>query len=574
MKKNIKRKQVKGFTLVELLAVIVILAIILVIAVPKIMNTIKDATKASLESSAKMVASQVENQYTVAQTLGKEFGDTGNCMEEWAGLNETDYASCRYEITSSGEAKVTIGGKGKFKGLSVCNATRSTATAIEGECKIETLVTHIQGLYANETTRTSNGLTKDNTSDANIRYAGSNNAVKNYVEFGNTNELWRIIGTFEVETASGSTEELVKIIREDSIGNIPWDTSESTINGDFGINQWGESGSYEGADLMQLLNGKYLNKQNVEESCYNWTTAEFETCNFSSTGMSSTYKNMIETVVWNTGALNWDDPLLYDPDTEILNPVNWYNAERGNITGKICTQGESDCNDTVTRTTTWEGLVALPYITDWSYASSESGCRSNLDDGIDWDNEDFTNATCRKNNWMHYGSFFTEEERTWMLSPRAGSDNADNVWSVFGDGSVGANLGLAPERTRPTLYLKSNMVVYGGDGSRVKPYSLVEKEDYSVYVPTPSSCFEFDATIGRIKGYDISCGTDVVIPSQINGADVKDIGSGAFYNLGITSIYLPNSIEDISSYAFANNSISTVNIPSSVIYVFDGAFEG
>jgi len=472
-----KRKNKNGFTLVELLAVIVILAIILVIAVPKIMDVIKDTTKASLESSAKMVAAQVENQYTVAQTLGKEFGDTGNCMEEWAGLNETDYASCRYEITSSGEAKVTIGGKGKFKGLSVCNATRSTATAIEGECKIETLVTHIQGLYANETTRTSNGLTKDNTSDANIRYAGSNNAVKNYVEFGNTNEVWRIIGIFEVETASGSTEELVKIIREDSIGNIPWDTSESTINGDFGINQWGESGSYEGADLMQLLNGKYLNKQNVEESCYNWTTAEFETCNFSSTGMSSTYKNMIETVVWNTGALNWEDPLLVNPDTGILNPVNWYNAERGNITGKICSStfddgsANSECNDTVTRTTEWEGLVALPYVTDWSYASSESGCRSNLNDGIDWDNDDFTNASCRKNNWMHYGTN-ASTEITWMLSPGAGSGYASGVLDVGGDGTVAGEPGSFPNRARPTLYLKSNVQIIDGDGSSGNAYKL------------------------------------------------------------------------------------------------------
>ena len=57
MNKNTKN----GFTLVELLAVIVILAIILVIAVPQIMNVIKDTTKASLESSAKMVAAQVEN---------------------------------------------------------------------------------------------------------------------------------------------------------------------------------------------------------------------------------------------------------------------------------------------------------------------------------------------------------------------------------------------------------------------------------------------------------------------------------------------------------------------------------
>jgi prepilin-type N-terminal cleavage/methylation domain-containing protein len=49
-----------AFTLVELLAVIVILAIILVIAVPKVMNVIEDAKKATLESTAKMIASQAE----------------------------------------------------------------------------------------------------------------------------------------------------------------------------------------------------------------------------------------------------------------------------------------------------------------------------------------------------------------------------------------------------------------------------------------------------------------------------------------------------------------------------------
>ena len=126
----------KGFTLVELLAVIVILAIILVIAVPQIMTTIKDATKASFESSAKMVASQVENRYTVAQTLGKTFNSTGSCMEEWSGLNESDYELCTYEITSDGTAKVTLTGKGKFKDLNVCEGTRNSAESQEEECKL------------------------------------------------------------------------------------------------------------------------------------------------------------------------------------------------------------------------------------------------------------------------------------------------------------------------------------------------------------------------------------------------------------------------------------------------------
>ena len=126
-------KKRNGFTLVELLAVIVILAIILVIAVPQIISTIEDATKASIESSAKMVAAQVENQYTVAQTLSKDFvKENGNCMQEWAGLNDTDYQSCTYNITANGDAKVTLVGKGKFADYVCNNATRAEAECVKG----------------------------------------------------------------------------------------------------------------------------------------------------------------------------------------------------------------------------------------------------------------------------------------------------------------------------------------------------------------------------------------------------------------------------------------------------------
>ena len=122
-------KKRNGFTLVELLAVIVILAIILVIAVPQIMSTIDDATRASLESSVKMVAAQVENQYTVAQTLGKTFAtENGNCSADaapWAGLNDTDYDTCTYNIDADGNATVTIKGKNRFSNYPECTGNRS-----------------------------------------------------------------------------------------------------------------------------------------------------------------------------------------------------------------------------------------------------------------------------------------------------------------------------------------------------------------------------------------------------------------------------------------------------------------
>lgn len=59
-------KNKKGFTLVELLAVIVILAIILAIAVPGISGIINSARRGSFESDAKMIVTGVE--YTVLQS--------------------------------------------------------------------------------------------------------------------------------------------------------------------------------------------------------------------------------------------------------------------------------------------------------------------------------------------------------------------------------------------------------------------------------------------------------------------------------------------------------------------------
>jgi len=467
-----KRNNKFGFTLVELLAVIVILAIILVIAVPQIMNVIKDTTKASFESSAKMVAAQVENQYTVAQTLSKEFGDTGSCMQAWAGLNETDYESCTYKIDDDGNAKVTLTGKGKFKDLSVCNGTRSSAAAIEGECSVDTLVTHIQGLYESETTRTSNGLTKDNTRDENIRYAGANNAVKNYVEFGNTNELWRIIGVFNVKTSSDNNEQLIKIVRDeifkDNEGNalvMSWNSSASTINDGWGVNEWSQ------ADLKNMLNTYYIGESNTCTYCNSMNQATCSnSCNSSVTPINSTYKNMIENVVWNTGAIDITDSTILNEETIVINPVNWYNAERGSVTGKAnCDSSSSKCNDTVERTTDWTGLVALPYVTDWGYASSEVVCRTNLWDEVVF--PDFVSGTCKKNNWMYFGTTGRYDEWMWMLSPVAHPDVADAVSLICGalTNYTDSNLSLP---IRPSVYLKSDVQVIDGDGSSGNPYKL------------------------------------------------------------------------------------------------------
>ena len=121
-------KKKRGFTLVELLAVIVILAVILIIAMPKISEVINNSKKASFEATAKTIASQAEKKYMENEVLG----NTGSFeCSDVVKLNNTDYASCNITFDDKGNALVTLNGSGKFAGLTIKNATKNSATATE-----------------------------------------------------------------------------------------------------------------------------------------------------------------------------------------------------------------------------------------------------------------------------------------------------------------------------------------------------------------------------------------------------------------------------------------------------------
>jgi len=121
--KNKKR----GFTLVELLAVIVILAVILVIAVPQVMNIIEDVRKASFSSSVKILASEAEKKYVQNEVLGLK--DSISC-EGISKLNKEDYEYCSITM-DNGIALVTLVGSGKFEWMKVLNGTKTSADVTE-----------------------------------------------------------------------------------------------------------------------------------------------------------------------------------------------------------------------------------------------------------------------------------------------------------------------------------------------------------------------------------------------------------------------------------------------------------
>ena len=122
-------KKKKGFTLVELLAVIVILAVILVIAVPQIMSVIESTRKGSIESTAKLIAEGAEREYTNRKILGK---DTNIECSDVSSMNSNDYGTCVITFDNTGKATVKVTGKGKFEGYT-CNGESINMECVKGE---------------------------------------------------------------------------------------------------------------------------------------------------------------------------------------------------------------------------------------------------------------------------------------------------------------------------------------------------------------------------------------------------------------------------------------------------------
>ena len=402
-------KKRNAFTLIELLAVIVILAVILVISIPRILDVIETSKKDSFKNAAQLIADSAEKKKVSDKLLGKD----------------EDYASCTISFDESGVAKVSIVGRGKFDGLKITNGTKENAEVKEitkppyGMKATEYITNLLE--YGGE------GLKIDNTSDENIRYYGSD--PNNYVRFNN--ELWRIIGVFG---------DNVKLIRSEKLGDLSWDSSEKSVNYGLGVNEWSQS------DLQVYLNTMYYGGTTV--TCFGDWNNTTTTC---PTGtIDETSKSLIDYHIWNTGAIE---------STKRTDTLAFYSAERG-TKGKICSSG-NNCNDTVTRKTEWTGYIGLPYVTDWAYASSESVCETNMQT-----KDDSNVYICKNNNWMQRNTL------AWYLSPGASGLFANSAWYVGGGGYADHGNAATSDAVVPSIYLKSNVLIESGTGTSSDPYIL------------------------------------------------------------------------------------------------------
>ncbi len=242
------------------------------------------------------------------------------------------------------------------------------------------------------------------------RYIG--NTPNNYIDFND--ETWRIIGMFTVETESGEKQQLMKIIRDESIGNLRWDSSSS--------NEWSK------ASLKTLLNGDYYNQTGSYTS-----TATIK-------GLNATARSQVANVKWYLGG-----SIAY----EKLGGPDYYAFERGTATYKN------------SRTTSIIQKVGLMYPSDYIYTYAN---------GID--NTCYTNGYNCSSGTPANGWLFKSEALQWFLSPHAGYEY-NCVFFVDSSGRVINGYGVTNTiAVRPTVFLASDVVIVGGDGSSGNHYKL------------------------------------------------------------------------------------------------------
>jgi len=245
------------------------------------------------------------------------------------------------------------------------------------------------------------------------RYRGA--SPKNYVTFNN--EVWRIIGVFPTDDGTGNIENRIKIIKDQSIGNNYWNTTQVASTSTY--NNW------TGATLMKYLNATYYNSLTNNGAIDMVDDAKYYLGGYTNTNMTK--------------------DVMYQYERKISGSGTYYYSSNPN---------------------SWTGKIGLMYASDYGYAASDE-CTQNL--------SSYNNTTCTSNNWL-----YNIKVGEWIL-PQVGGNNGDvfyvHSYSNVSNCTVNNN-SLA---SRPVLYLKPEVMIESGDGTSSNPYKLsfTKSEDTS-----------------------------------------------------------------------------------------------
>ena len=138
-----KKLNRKGFTLVELLAVIIILAIVVGITIPAVLNTINSSRKQAAQTAADVAAKWIAEQYTIASVSS---GDVSGAYKDYCQIDGSGCANTTITVSSASDIqKAFLEGAG-FKLADVDSLVVTLNTGDQGKACV-TLTPSTTGAY-------------------------------------------------------------------------------------------------------------------------------------------------------------------------------------------------------------------------------------------------------------------------------------------------------------------------------------------------------------------------------------------------------------------------------------------
>ena len=493
----IKIRRKRGFTLIELIAVLVIMAIIALIVTPLVMNVIRKAKISARKRSVDAYGRSVElaiasylmdNGYFPTNeqlpSLQVEYsGSTVVCnvmaMKENGGLYLSECKVNNVDVKDSStedgwyhygtrdltnEEYVDMYGDALKKasvayyntnGSPVEDYTTLTIDYTGKPVACDVTVNYDATIYMTKCKVNNVDVTSEIEEDGYYHYgADKSTAVKallsntnpitvtNYTD-GNTKEMY----TFEHPT----TEQTGALTDYRYIGASPnnyvtFNNELWRIIGVFTVED-GNGNTEQRIKIVRnekLSDGMQWNSNRVNE----WSTATLNTYLNEEyyNGLDAASKNMIATSKYYLGGGKWIDSTIHYGIASDM-----YAWERGTTVYNG-------------RSTSWTGKIALMYPSDYSYTYALGVDNTCYTDGSSCET---AKGGTPINSWIYNTN---SNSAQWLLSPY--SADSVSAFCLNVSGSVDGNGSSRYFNVRPSLYLVSSIKIDSGEGTEASPYSL------------------------------------------------------------------------------------------------------
>ena len=497
-----KRKNKFGFTLVELLAVLVILAVISLIVFPMIGNVINVSKEKAflrsvegLEDAAKLDY-QNDNykgdrmyQYENGNfTLTKVKDTTKNEDIKVEGIIENGIGNVYIYSEGDVEIKIWNDKLGKCAEKSTNDHTAKITETVKELCAIDFVSVPIITLNGDSTMTITQGETftdpgytatyKGIDITSSVQVSGSVNTsvvdtyTLTYTVSYNGKDAIPVERIVNVEIACPTVTIMGKSIQTcdtatlDPDGNVRYVGADPDNYVSFNGELWRIIGVFHDdvkGDQIKIIRDQPYNNTTIawdeDDGSYsnNWATASLNLLWNDETNETSyirriqandptSYGYIDLDHVWNIGGT-----LNYNSSTR----SDFYTVERSET--PAAASGSS---------ATWEGAIGLMYPSDYGYSTSGSSETCNSIIMYDWDTAP-AKAECAENSWL-----LDKNNNQWTFTPVSVITylvfNMDTIGAVYLIDSVHEDDSVA----RPVLYLKSDTKIVGGLGTDQQPFIL------------------------------------------------------------------------------------------------------